>query len=83
MSCDVQNVLYFMTRNGCEQNSIGQTGGKLRARRTLHAQQIRDPTTRMIPLNAHLDVFCYTNPIFQQMFPFFKMTSDRAAAGLN
>ena len=54
MSCEVQNVIYVITCNGCGEYCIGQTGGKLRTRRTVHAQQIRDPSTRMIPLRAHL-----------------------------
>ncbi|MCG8094140.1 MAG: hypothetical protein JAZ17_11035 [Candidatus Thiodiazotropha endolucinida] len=82
MSCDVQNVLYVITCNGCGEFYIGQTGGKLRTRRTIHAQQIRDPSTRMIPLSAHLDECCHTEPKFQ-MFPFFKMSNDSTSARLN
>jgi hypothetical protein len=53
MSCNVQNVLYVITCNGCGEYYIGQTGDKLRNRRTIHAQQIRDPSTRKIPLSKH------------------------------
>ena len=41
--------------NGCKELYIGQTGDKLRTRRTIHAQQIRDPSTRQIPLSEHID----------------------------
>ena len=43
MSCDVNNVIYAIKCNGCKELYIGQTGDKLRTRRTIHAQQIRDP----------------------------------------
>ena len=81
MSCEVQNVIYVITCNGCGEYYIGQTGGKLRTRRTVHAQQIRDPSTRMIPLSAHLATCCQTEPKFQ-MFPFFKLNSESTSARL-
>ena len=81
MSCEVQNVIYVITCNGCGEYYIGQTGGKLRIRRTVHAQQIRDPSTRMIPLSAHLATCCQTEPKFQ-MFPFFKLNSESTSARL-
>ena len=82
MSCDVVNVLnvlYVISCNRCRQYNIGQIGGKLRTKRTIHAQQIRDPLARMIPLSAHFDECCNTEPKFQ-MFLFFKMNSDSASA---
>ena len=44
MSCDVKNVIYVLECNGCNEYYIGQTGDKLRSRRTVHEQQIRDPS---------------------------------------
>ena len=82
MSCDVKNVLYVITCNGCGEYYIGQTGDKLRTRRTIHAQQIRDPSTRQIPLSSHLDICCQTDPKFQ-MFPFFKIHSELASVRLS
>ena len=41
MSCDVKDVIYALQCNGCQEYYIGQTGDKLRSRRTVHAQQIR------------------------------------------
>ena len=52
-SCDVKNVLYVIRCLRCKEYYIGQTGGKLRDRRTVHAQQIRGPSTRKIPVSAH------------------------------
>ena len=82
MSCDVKNVLYVITCNGCKEYYIGQTGDKLRTRRTIHAQQIRDPTTRQIPLSAHLDECSNHEPKFQ-MFPFYKVRSEKASVRLS
>ena len=56
MTCHVQYVIYVITCNVCVEYYIGQTGDKLRTRRTVHAQQIRDPITRQIPLSQHLDI---------------------------
>ena len=81
MSCDVKNVIYVLQCNGCKEYYIGQTGDKLRSRRTVHAQQIRDPSTRQLPLSEHIDICCRTDPKFT-MFPFFKMHSESISARL-
>ena len=81
MSCDVKNVIYVLQCNGCKEYYIGQTGDKLRSRRTVHAQQIRDPSTRQLPLSGHIDICCQTDPKFT-MFPFFKMHSESISARL-
>ena len=81
MSCDVENVIYVITCNGCNKYYIVQTGDKLRMRRTVHAQQIRDPSTRQIPLSAHLDTFCKTEPKFS-IFPFYKCFSNKLSVRL-
>ena len=81
MSCDVKNVIYVIKSNGCKELYIGQTGDKLRARRTIHAQQIRDPSIRQIPLSEHIDNCSRSIPKFQ-MFPFFKMHTESISARL-
>ena len=81
MSCDVKNVIYAITCNGCREQYIGQTGDKLRTRRTVHAQQIRDPSTRQIPLSKHLDECSNSEPKFE-MFPFYKLKTESTAARL-
>ena len=81
MSCDVKNDIYALKCNDCQEYYIGQTGNKLRSRRTVHAQQIRDPSTRQLPLSGHIDICCQTDPTFT-MFPFYKMPSESISARL-
>ena len=83
MSCDVKNVIYVLQCNGCKEYYIGQTGDKLRSRRTVHAKQIKDPSTRQlhVPLRGHIDICCQTDQKFF-MFPFFKMHSESISARL-
>ena len=60
MDCTVQNVLYVLICNGCQEFYIGQTGDKLRNRRTVHDQQIRDPSTRQTTcLCSFRPLLCY------------------------
>ena len=54
----------------------------LRHRRTVHEQQVRDPSTRQIPLSKHLDDCCKTEPKFS-LFPFYKFHSNDASARLS
>ena len=55
MSCASSNLIYVITCQGCQEQYIGQTSLTIRKRMTLHRQQIRDPSTRMIPLSGHID----------------------------
>ena len=81
MSCDVRNVLYVIRCLGCNEYYIGQNGGKLRDRRTVHAQKIRNPSTRQIPSSTHLDTCSKATPKFT-MFPFFKLKTETTSARL-
>ena len=63
-------------------NYIGQTGDKLRNRKTVHEQQIRDPSTRQMPVSAHIDNCCKTEPKFS-IFPFYKFQNDDVSARLS
>ena len=81
MSCNVKNVIYCLICNGCGKCYIGQTGNKLRMRRTVHAQQARDPSTRKLPLSRHLDICCETEPKCS-IFPFYKCFSKHLSARL-
>ena len=56
MSCDVKNVLYAINCLRCDEYYIGQ---KLRDRLTVHAQQIRDPSTKKFQY-AH--IWSFTHP---------------------
>ena len=82
MNCTVQNVLYVLVCNGCKEFYIGQTGDKLRNRRTVHDQQIRDPSTRQLPLSEHLDNCAKTVPKYS-IFPFYKFHSSDVSARLS
>ena len=57
--------------SGCGENYIEETNN-LRQRVTIHNQQIRDPTTRKIPLSAHIDT-CSTSDSKYFIFPLYKM----------
>ena len=82
MDCTVENVLYVLVCNGCKEFYIGQTGDKLRNRKTVHAQQIRDPSTRQLPLSEHLDKCSKKDPKFC-IFPFYKFHSKNVSARLS
>ena len=77
----LEKVIYVITCNGCNEYYIGQTGDKLRTIRTIHALQIRDPSTRQIPLSEHPDK-CRTNNSKFRIFPFFKMRTESISARL-
>jgi ribosomal protein S27E len=81
MNCNVENVLYVLRCNGCGEYYIGQTGGKLRLRRNVHEQQMRDPSTRQMPLSKHLDECSVNEPKFS-IFPFYKFHHDDVSARL-
>ena len=67
--------------NGCKEFYIGQTGDKLRNRKTVHEQQIRDPSTRQMPVSKHIYNCCKTQPKFS-IFPFYKFQTDDVSARL-
>ena len=50
MSCEVKNVIYVLVWSDCNKYYIGQTGDKLSNRRTVHEHQMRDPSTRQMPI---------------------------------
>ena len=68
-TCASENLLYIVTCNGCGENYIGRTGKSLRTRFTVHRQQIRDPSTRLISVSEHLDKCANRN---YNIFPFYK-----------
>ena len=49
--------------------------------RTVHAQQIRDPSTRQVPLSAPLDTCSKVTPKVT-MFQFFKLKTQSTSARL-
>ena len=80
MNCKSKNLIYVMTCNGCGEHYIGQTGDKLCTRITVHRQQIRDPSTRQLPVSDHLET-CNRNPSKLQFMvvPILKINSDDKA----
>ena len=76
MSCNVSNVIYAMKCRGCGEEYIGETGGLLRRRVTVHNQQIRDPRTRMLKVSEHIDICANTLTPKYHIFPFYKMYSE-------
>lgn len=76
MNCASNNLLYVIRCLGCGEDYIGQTGTELRKRVTVHKQQIRDPSVRMIPLSGHI-ANCAANKIIGfSIYPFYKFRSD-------
>ena len=47
----------------------------------VHEQQIRDPSTRQMPVSKHIDNCCKTQPKFS-IFPFYKFQTDDVSARL-
>lgn len=76
MNCASKSLIYVLTCCGCGEHYIGQTGSILRTRMTVHRQQIRDPSTRMLPVSGHIDI-CAGNirPNFK-VFPLYLFTKD-------
>ena len=50
-------------------------------RKTVHEQQIRDPSTRQMPVSTHIDNCCKTQPKFS-IFPLYKFQTDDVSARL-
>ena len=56
MNCSSKNLLCVITCQGCHENFVGQIGNEVKKHITVHMQQIKDPSTRKIPLIEHLPV---------------------------
>ena len=69
MSCDVKNVIYVMKCRGCGEEYIGETGNFLRKRVTVHNQQIRDPSTRMLKVDIYNNI--KFNYLTSECIPFY------------
>ena len=80
-SCDTQNVIYVLVCKGCKKYWRGQTGDKLRNRRSVHERQMRDPSTRQMHLSEHLDECSHYQPNFK-IFSFNKLFSTNISARL-
>lgn len=76
MSCDVKNVIYVIRCEGCGKDYIGETGDFLRRRVTVHKQQIRDVSTRMLFVSEHIDICAGNRKTNFKIFPFYKIHRD-------
>ena len=57
ITCEVKNVIYVMKCRGCGEEHMGETGNYLRKRVTMHNQQIRDPSSRMLHVSEHISTY--------------------------
>ena len=71
LNCASKNLIYAIRCMGCLQDYIGQSSLNLRKRITVHRQQLRDPTTRQIPLSGHLERCAQNKSPKFLVFPFF------------
>ena len=79
MSCEVKNLIYVIPCGGCHEEYIGETGDTLRHRVTVHKEQIRDASTRMLYASGHID-YCARNQFTKfKIWPLYKMQNDNAA----
>ena len=80
MSCEVKNLTYVIRCSGCHKEFIGETGDTRRPRVTVHKQQIRDVSTRMLYVSGHIDHCARSSkPIKLKIWPLYKMQSYNAA----
>ena len=76
MTCKVKKVIYVMKCRGCGEEYIGETGNYLRKRVTVHNQQIRVPSTRMLHVSEHMSTCANRQDPKYYIFPFYKIYSE-------
>ena len=75
-SCTSRNLIYCMTCNGCGKKYIGETGGILRNRMTLHRQHIREKKYQILNVSKHISICAKgISPEFH-VVPFYKLKTD-------
>ena len=80
MSCEVRNLIYVIRCGGCQEEYIGETGETLRHRLTVHRQQIRDASTRMLYVSGHKANCAKNQSIKFQILPLYKMQNDNTTS---
>ena len=72
MNCATSSVIYCLQCSNCKEFYIGQTGGPLQRRITVHRQHIRHAKYRILQVSHHI-ASCAVglNPQFR-VFPFYK-----------
>ena len=73
MSCEVRNLIYVIRCGGCQEQHIGETGDTLRHSLTVHRQQIRDASTRMLYVSGHITNYAKNQSIKFKFLPLYKM----------
>ena len=72
---DVTNG-FSVTGNGCGKKYIGETGGILRNRMTLHRQHIREKKYQILNVSKHISICAKgITPEFH-VIPFYKLKTD-------
>lgn len=75
-SCASKNLIYVIRCTGCHKDYVGQSSLTLRQRMTVHRQQLRDPTTRQIPLSGHLDLCALNKSPKFLVFPLYLCSAN-------
>ena len=76
MSCEVRNLICVIRCGECQEEYIGETGETLRHRLTVHRQQIRDASTRMLYVSGHIANCAKNQSIKFQILPLYKMQNN-------
>ena len=72
MNCRTSSVIYCIECSHCKEIYIGQTGGPLQKRMTVHRQHVRDIRYRILPVSKHIaECAAGIDPPFK-VFPFYK-----------
>lgn len=80
MTCNVRNLIYVIQCQGCHEEYIGETGDILRHRLTVHRQQIRNPSVRMLYVSEHISVCSGQLDVKFKVFPLYKTNTDSITA---
>lgn len=78
MGCDAINLIYVMQCTGCDEEYIGETGDSLRHRMTVHRQQIRNSSVRILHVSNHMANCARNSEIPFRLFPLYKMKGTDA-----
>ena len=80
MSYEIRNLIYVIRCGGCQEEYIGDTGDTLRHRLTVHRQQIRDESTRMLYVSGHIANCAKNQSIKFQILRLYKMQNDNTTS---
>lgn len=75
MTCASENVIYYLQCSSCQLYYIGETGGMLRRRVSVHKQQIKDEKLRDLKVSRHIAVCAKDKSPKFRIMPICKMFS--------